>query len=618
MLRAILAAAVAALAIPMPAGAAVFAGDLDLGLSGDGMLVGAFGPDGDFAAEAVQVLPDGRILAATTTDVLAGAPLNNDFAVGRFLPGGSPDPSFGGGDGVVTVPVAPGNGSDHVSSMALQPDGKILVGGLAAIGDAGGDEFAVVRLDSNGNLDLSFDGETPGSGDGVVRFDVGPSASADWVKAIALLPDGRIVLGGMASLDPTSSGTSSDFAVARLLNDGRFDDSFSGNGTDIRPLVPGTEADTPDALALVPGPSPTAPDIVVVGEGNSPSGGSDFGVIRWHAGGGLDMGFDGDGKLLLPVAANGNDVARGAVASGGRLLVIGQSEVDPSPTGTNYEVSVVALDAAGDLDPSYANGGKLFTGLSPNAGSDVANAVVLDAAGRALLAGGTRDSGGSSDAAVLRLTSSGQLDPSFSGDGWSTLGQPGAQESGLDLALAADGKIVVAGGQLVSGTARHFIARVHGADIPDPPPGGGPGADLIAPVLSGVSLKPSTFRIAKAATPRSAGRKRRPPRGTRIRFTLSEPATVRLTVSGGAPGRRVAGRCRMPSRRNRGRKRCVRRLSFGTLTRSGRPAGMQSLAWSGRIGRKALRPRRYTLSVRATDAAGNRSAARTLRFRIVR
>lgn len=62
----------------------------------------------------------------------------------------------------------------------------------------------------------------------------------------------------------------------------------------------------------------------------------------------------------------------------------------------------------------------------------------------------------------------------------------------------------------------------------------------------------------------------------------------------------------------------MRRLSFGTLTRSGRPAGMQSLAWSGRIGRKALRPRRYTLSVRATDAAGNRSAARTLRFRIVR
>ena len=617
MHRAILAVALGTLALPAPAGAAVFAGDLDAAFSGDGFLSGSVSAEqNDFPAAAVHALADGRILVANTTDVLTGAPTNLDFAVQRLLPDGSRDPSFGGGDGIVTTPVGPTTSSDDLLDMAVQPDGKIVVAGRTSpTSGTGGDEFAVVRLEADGDLDPAFDGENADSGDGVVRFEVGSGNSVDRVYAIALQPDGRIVLAGSASVDPSVMGTGFDFAVVRLLENGSFDDSFSGDGMDIQTLGAGTVSDAVRAVTLAPGPTPQAPDIFVVGQRNPGIDGTDFGAIRWRANGTLDTSFNGTGKLVLPVSPGGSDAAEAVVASGDRLLIAGTTDHDP---GAAYDGDfvVAALDAGGDLDPGFGTGGKLYAGRSPE---DAAAAMTVDSAGRLLVAGGI-EPGLEDDAALIRVTPAGQLDTTFSADGWTVIGSGdvASDEEARAVATTADGKIVVAGEYRLASASGYFVARVHGTDIPDPATPGGPAADLVAPILSGVSLRPRTFRVANAAAPRSAGRKRRPPRGTRIRFTLSEPATVRLTVTRGAPGRRVAGRCRKPSKRNRSRKRCVRRVSVGTLTRGGRPAGAQSLSWSGRIGRKALRARRYKLSVRASDAAGNRSALRAASFRIVR
>ncbi len=108
--------------------------------------------------------------------------------------------------------------------------------------------------------------------------------------------------------------------------------------------------------------------------------------------------------------------------------------------------------------------------------------------------------------------------------------------------------------------------------------------DRTAPVLSRVSLSRKRFRR----------------RGTRIRYRLSEPATVYFGIE----------------RRSRGKWRRLR-----TFSRRG-AAGRRSVAFSGKVRvrgrRKALRPARYRVVLRARDAAGNSSRRVARRFRIVR
>lgn len=120
---------------------------------------------------------------------------------------------------------------------------------------------------------------------------------------------------------------------------------------------------------------------------------------------------------------------------------------------------------------------------------------------------------------------------------------------------------------------------------------GGGTADGIAPALGRVTLAPAKFAVARGGTAVSAAR-----RGTAVRYSLSEPATVTLRIE-----RLVKGK----------------RRTAGALRRTG-AAGANRVRFSGRIGRRALRPGRYRLTVRATDAAGNRSAARSATFRVVR
>ncbi|MFN8124855.1 MAG: hypothetical protein U0237_20810, partial [Thermoleophilia bacterium] len=148
---------------------------------------------------SIAIQPDGKIVAAGARARTPGA-AGDDFAVVRLLPDGLPDPSFSG-DGLVTIRI----GSDaDASSVVLQPNGKILVAG-GSRGPAGNDDMAVARLRPDGSPDPTF-----GTG-GTVTVDLGGFEDA---RSVALRPDGRIVLAGTTK--PASNG-SQDIAVARLL-----------------------------------------------------------------------------------------------------------------------------------------------------------------------------------------------------------------------------------------------------------------------------------------------------------------------------------------------------------------------------------------------------------------
>ena len=150
----------------------------------------------------------------------------------------------------------------------------------------------------------------------------------------------------------------------------------------------------------------------------------------------------------------------------------------------------------------------------------------------------------------------------------------------------------------------------------------GPAPDIVRPVLSRATLSNTTFRVAKARTPVSAVRRRKAPRGTTLRYRLSETARVQLTVERRLAGRRVRRKgkrvCVRQRKSNRkGNRRCRFYKKVRTLRRAGKP-GVNRVKFTGRIGSRKLAAGRYRMRLSATDGAGNRSAIRTLSFRIVR
>jgi hypothetical protein len=92
---------------------------------------------------------------------------------------------------------------------------------------------------------------------------------------------------------------------------------------------------------------------------------------------------------------------------------------------------------------------------------------------------------------------------------------------------------------------------------------------------------------------------------------------VVFTIQRQRAGRKVGKRCRKPTRANRKKRHCKRFVRVGRFAKAS-TAGANTKGFSGRIGRKSLKPGRYRATLVATDAAGNHSRTKRLRFRVVR
>jgi CSLREA domain-containing protein len=150
-------------------------------------------------------------------------------------------------------------------------------------------------------------------------------------------------------------------------------------------------------------------------------------------------------------------------------------------------------------------------------------------------------------------------------------------------------------------------------EVPAPPS----GADLLAPVFLSAAVRPAAFVVNRRGKPETAVTSAKGPRrGTTFRYSLSESARVLFTIERSLPGRRRGRRCVKPAGTNRGKAKCRRFRMVGRFAAQA-AAGPSKRAFSGRIGRRALRPGRYRAVLTATDAAGNVSAPRRLRFRVL-
>jgi hypothetical protein len=146
-----------------------------------------------------------------------------------------------------------------------------------------------------------------------------------------------------------------------------------------------------------------------------------------------------------------------------------------------------------------------------------------------------------------------------------------------------------------------------------PTPGLGPGAGTSAALTAtGFRVTNKRFKVGKKRTALNA----RTRTGTTFVFRLSADATSRIAIARKLPGRRKGKRCVAP--RQNLKKRCTRYVKAGTLVRQRTRATVNRVAFTGRMGKRALRPGTYRATLTASDANGRRSKPASLTFRVVR
>jgi uncharacterized delta-60 repeat protein len=357
-------------------------------------------------AKSVVVQPDGKIVVAG----VAFNGTNNDFALTRYNIDGTLDTSFGSSGKVIT-PV--GSGADQGHSVVVQSDGKIVVAGVAFNGS--NNDFALTRYNVNGTLDTSF------GSSGKVITPVG--SGADQGYSVVVQSDGKIVVAGVAF-----NGTNDDFALTRYNVNGTLDTSFGSSGKVITPV--GSGADQGFSVVVQ-----SDGKIVVAGVAFNGTN-DDFALTRYNVNGTLDTSFGSSGKVITPVGSGADQGYSVVVQPDGKIVVAGVAF-----NGTN-DFALTRYNIDGTLDTSFGSSGKVITPVG--SGADQGYSVVVQPDGKIVVAGvafnGTND-----DFALTRYNIDGTLDTSFGSSGKVITPVGSGADQGYGVAVQPDGKIVLAG-----------------------------------------------------------------------------------------------------------------------------------------------------------------------------
>ena len=348
----------------------------------------AFDPGANGIVQALAVQPDGRILVGGQFTTLGGGGTGTTMRnfIGRLNADGTLDTTFDPG------------ANNRVYAIVVQPDGRILVAGLFTTLGGGGTGIStrnfLGRLNADGNLDTTFN----------------PGANGE-IYSLALQADGKILVGGNFSmLGGGGTGESARSRIARLNANGSLDTSFD-----------------PGANGIVQALAVQLDGRILVGGQFTTLGGGGLGAFarnrigRLISDGSLDTSFN-------PGANNG--VLALAVQSDGRILASGLFNALGGGTGTSTHNFIGRLNVDGTVDETF----------NPGANGAV-RTLSQQTDGRTLVAGdftllGGGATGNSTRNFIGRLNADGSVDFTF---------DAGANGQVLALALQSDGKILVGG-----------------------------------------------------------------------------------------------------------------------------------------------------------------------------
>lgn len=388
-----------------------------LRLKTNGFIDSSFGLNGflniTFRPTGIALQQDGKILLTGEAQ---------GFLVARFNIDGSVDNSFNNGIGLVITPFYYSLYSDrgdyfgevpngNATAVVVQNDGKIVVGGSANLQEEYA-QFAVIRYNTDGSIDSSFDNDgrhTTRLNNAFDERDVG--------EALAIQNDGKIILAGRAN---------NNFAVARYNTDGSLDNTFNGTGTLVTTIQNYAGA-----------------DITLQSNGKIILGGStinDFVVLRLNIDGSFDNSFSGDGVQTTDIHSSDDEASSLILQSDGKIVLTGTEFFITN--ARNFQlIASVRYNTDGSLDNSFDHDGKLEGVGKLGNTSFISSTLQTDGK---LVVSGTTWNGKNYDIVVARYNSDGSPDNTFSSDGVLVLDM-GSQEYASNVIIQKDGKILLSG-----------------------------------------------------------------------------------------------------------------------------------------------------------------------------
>jgi uncharacterized delta-60 repeat protein len=264
----------------------------------------------------------------------------------RLQPNGSPDPGFGTG-GCTAPAFWPESSNDKV----LQADGRIVLLGTTVVNGVNHD-YLVARLDTDGSYDACFGDVTCEDGGLLIQPEPPADLPAVDAYALALAPDGRIVIAGTAA---GMMGTG-DMVAIRLLPTGDVDVGFGNGGHRLVAFNQGgTNADIATAVT-VDGNN----DIILAGTVRTQFN-TLIGIARMDANGNPAAGFGNGGRVVefFDDVSERHLAARVLLQQDGKLLVSGHT--DEAGNGPAFgNCGILRLRSDGQLDPIFGISGKLI------------------------------------------------------------------------------------------------------------------------------------------------------------------------------------------------------------------------------------------------------------------
>jgi uncharacterized delta-60 repeat protein len=365
----------------------------------DGSLDNSFGINGtarnnisggnsnDDEANSVAIQSDGKIVAAGSSLSASG---DIAFALARYKTNGSLDSTFGT-NGTVrnNINVSAGNNKiNYAYSVAIQPDGKIVLAGYSNNGID--DEFALARYNTDGSLDNTF-----GTSGTIRKYISGGNKSSDRANSISLQSDGKIVAAGYSS---TNLGLA--FALARFNNDGSLDSTYGTNGSTISHISGGGNSEDIANSVVIQSDG----KIVAAGQSIDSSGYyRGCALARYNTDGNLDNTF-GTGGTIRNYISGGNSsndiVCSVAMQSDEKIIAAGWSE-----DAVGYAFAIMRYKTDGSLDNSFNTNGMFRNHISGGSNYyDGANSVAIQPDGKIVAAGWDEDVMEGDAFAVARYT----------------------------------------------------------------------------------------------------------------------------------------------------------------------------------------------------------------------
>jgi uncharacterized delta-60 repeat protein len=386
-------------------------GALDTTFNGTGKRAVDFGGVGLDELYDVAVQGDGKIVAVGSKGSTNTYSNGGDFAVVRLLDNGTPDPAFGT-NGVRTFDF--GGEVERANAVAIQPDGKIVIGGSTHAPGAFWGDWVVLRLNAtDGSLDSTF-----GGGTGRVVTSLG---SQDQLYDLAIQQDGKVVAAGQATVTDTGLG------IVRYNADGSLDTSFDGDGK----LTMGASAGAPEANAVLVQPDGK----IVITDPASSGGVSALGIRRFNANGSPDTSFGGGTGFIADNIGGGTTTFPSAIAlapDGGYFVT--------AAVGSSSRTQQLRKYTSTGARATFGTSGGVTLGTGGLYGVNVG--LLVQANGYVVVAATTSSATSSfyGTTTIARVTPAGAFDTSFNGTGKLVLSEGG---NAANAAFDNQGRVVV-------------------------------------------------------------------------------------------------------------------------------------------------------------------------------